>query len=478
MKKLLLINPVGQRSGGILSQATNSPPLGLAYVAAVTPSNWEVKIIDENIVDFTYEEADLVGVSAFTSTINRAYDIARLYREKGIKVVMGGIHPSMLPEESLQFADAVVVGEVEMVWSKIIDDFENRQLNGRYIGPQVDFDRFDVMPRHDLIDPSYKFRGVITSRGCPFNCNFCTVTKYLGSKYRQRKPENVLRELELLANNRYIFFQDDNLVGYRKAHKDNALKLFRGMLERGLKKRWFTQISVNVAQDEEVIKAAAEAGCMFVFIGFESLSPASLRLMRKNINLKTGPDNYRRVVDAFHKHGVGVVGSFMIGNDYESPKHFRHLAGFLVRSKIDAVQMTITTPLPGTAFMKQMQEEDRLLYKSFPEDWAKYRLSYVTRKIKGVDSETVYRGNNYIKNHIYKFPISQYRALRTCLSMRNMVNSYGVRRFNAGCKRGWMHSYSYRNFPKTLPETYGPGYIEKEENLDDVCTPGGNSLSI
>ena len=157
MRKLLLINPVGQRSGGILSQATNSPPLGLAYVAAVTPSNWEVKIIDENIVDFTYEEADLVGVSAFTSTINRAYDIARLYREKGIKVVMGGIHPSMLPEETLQFADAVVVGEVEMVWSKIIDDFENRQLNGRYIGPQVDFDRFDVMPRHDLIDPSYKF---------------------------------------------------------------------------------------------------------------------------------------------------------------------------------------------------------------------------------------------------------------------------------------------------------------------------------
>ena len=128
MKKLLLINPVGQRSGGILSQATKSPPLGLAYVAAVTPSSWDVKIIDENIADFKYEEADLVGITAFTSTINRAYDVARLYREKGIKVVMGGIHPSMLPEESLQFADAVVIGEVEMVWNRIIYDFENKRF--------------------------------------------------------------------------------------------------------------------------------------------------------------------------------------------------------------------------------------------------------------------------------------------------------------------------------------------------------------
>src|SRR3990172_603919 len=155
MKKLLLINPVSRRSGYLLSKFSTFPPLSLAYVAAVTPTNCEVKIIDENFDTFVFEEADLVGITAFTSNINRAYEISRLYRERRVKVVIGGIHASMLPEEALQFADAVVVGEAEGIWQKVIEDFDNNRLTGKYVGPRIDLSGFTVKPRRDLMHPSY-----------------------------------------------------------------------------------------------------------------------------------------------------------------------------------------------------------------------------------------------------------------------------------------------------------------------------------
>ena len=192
MKKLLLINPVGQRSGYLLSKSSTYSPLGLAYVAAVTPSNWEVKIADENFDGFEFEEADLVGITAFTSNINRAYEIARIYRKQSIKVIIGGIHASMLPDEALQYADSVVVGEVEGIWETVINDFENNRLSPKYIGPRIALDRFGIIPRHDLLHPSYISHSIQTSRGCPFNCNFCSVSRYLGRAYRQRTAKDVL----------------------------------------------------------------------------------------------------------------------------------------------------------------------------------------------------------------------------------------------------------------------------------------------
>ena len=196
MKKLLLINPVGRRSGYLLSKYSTFQPLSLSYIAAVTPSHWEVKIIDENIDEFQFEEADLVGITGFTSSINRAYQIARTYREKKIKVIMGGIHSSMLPEEALQYADTVVTGEGEGIWKQVIEDFENNLLLPRYNGPRIDLSQTQITPRRDLLHPNYFWNSVQTSRGCPFNCNFCSVSRYLGTEYRQRKATDVLNELE------------------------------------------------------------------------------------------------------------------------------------------------------------------------------------------------------------------------------------------------------------------------------------------
>src|SRR4030065_1553667 len=155
MKKLLLINPVGRRSGYLLSKFSTFPPLGLAYVAAVTPSDWNVKIVDENFDKFVLEEADLVGITAFTTTISRAYEIALMYRERKIKVVMGGIHVSMLPDEALQYAAAVLIGEAEGIWERVINDFENNRLSSKYVGVQMDLTTFKIIPRHDLPPPTY-----------------------------------------------------------------------------------------------------------------------------------------------------------------------------------------------------------------------------------------------------------------------------------------------------------------------------------
>jgi len=445
MKKLLLINPVSQISGGLLSKFSTAQPLGLAYVAAVTPSNWEVKIADENFGQLPIEDADLVGITAFTSNINRAYDLSRMYRKKNIKVIIGGIHSSMLPDEALNFADAVVVGEAEGIWEKVIDDFENNRLSGKYSGPQLDLSHFKIKPRRELLSSDYLFQSVQTSRGCPFNCDFCSVSKYLGRIYRQRRPEDVLDELKEIKGE-YLFFLDDNLVGYTDESKDRAIELFEGMIRRRLNKKWWMQTSINTADDETLLKLAGQSGCMFAFIGLESISEESLKAMKKGINIKIGVENYRRVIKAFHRNGIGVVGSFIIGNDHESPAYYRRLARFLVSAGVDVLQMTILTPLPGTALMERMRNENRLLYDNFPDDWIKYRLSYVVQKTVGVDPVTIYRGNNYIKHHIYSFPMNQYRMIKSFLSMKNITNFYAIYKFNQAMKRGWKGSHYYDKY--------------------------------
>ena len=215
---------------------------------------------------------------------------------------------------------------------------------------------------------------------------------------------------------KYITFIDDNLIGYSPESRNRAIELFEGMIGRGLRKKWWMQSSINAADDEHVIKLAAQAGCMYVFIGFETLNKKTLKDMKKGINLKIGVENYKRVVDRFHKYGIGVLGSFVIGNDYESPEYYKELADFLVTSGIDIVQISILTPLPGTDLMEQLQKEGRLIYQDLPKDWDKYRFSYVVHQPRGVEENTIYAGNNYIKNKIYSFPFYQYRLLNSAYS--------------------------------------------------------------
>jgi radical SAM superfamily enzyme YgiQ (UPF0313 family) len=449
MKKLLLINPMGRRSGLLLSKHSSFAPLSLAYIAAVTPSHWDIKILDETTTPFIFEEADLVGITGFTSNITRAYEIAQLYRAKKIKVILGGIHASLLPEEALQYGDAVVIGEVEGIWGQVIRDFENNCLQSKYLGPKIDLSHNSIPPRRDLIDPGYVWNSVQTSRGCPFNCFFCSVSNYLGQDYRQRNSKDVLNELNQIEG-KFIAFLDDNLIGHSPEHRNRARDIFRGMITQGGNKKWWMQTSINAIEDEDLIRLAAQAGCLFAFMGFETTNREMLSQMKKRINLKVGTNKYKKVVDTFHKYGIGVYGAFIIGMDEESPAYYEEMAEFLIHSGMDIVQISILTPLPGTRLFKQMESEGRLIYKNFPEDWEKYRFSYVVHEPKGLEEETIYRGDNFIKEKLYSFPTYPYRLLKSFINLKGGGNFYITKKYNQALKKGWENSHYFSKFPHKL----------------------------
>jgi radical SAM superfamily enzyme YgiQ (UPF0313 family) len=443
MKKLLLINPRGPKAGFMRSLFSSWPPLGLAYVAAATPPDWQVEIIDEDHEKIPFEPADLVGITAFSSRINRAYEIADTYRTKGIKVVLGGIHASMAPEEAVKYVDAVVIGEVENIWANLLKDFENGCLSQKYQGSVVDFSRPTLQPRHDLLRSNYAWDSIQTSRGCPFNCTFCSVSRYLGNDYRKRQVQECIEELKSLRRD-WVLFVDDNLIGYAEEHRAMAEELFSKMIENNLNKKFLMQTSINAADDVRVIKLAAKAGCASAFIGFETTSEDSLRTMKKGINLKIGVERYKQVVKTFHKYGIGVMGGFIMGNNHESSAYYRQVADFMVNAGVDVCQVSFLTPYPGTAFMDQVLKEDRLLCKNFPGDWDKFNFSNMVQRPLGVSVDDVYKGVNYVKGRLYSFPAYQVRLLKSFLNVRgNRASIYFSYKFNKMSREAYLHAHYY-----------------------------------
>jgi radical SAM superfamily enzyme YgiQ (UPF0313 family) len=376
-RKLILINPVNPRRVGLtVNPSSRFPPLGLGIVAALTPDDWSVKIIDENFERFSYEEADLVGLTAFTASVSRAYEIAEIYRKQGIKTVLGGIHASMLPDEALHYVDSVVIGEAEAIWPQVIGDFGCGNLKKVY---RTGFLELHDMPkpRHDLFHPGYMFGVIQTARGCPMDCDFCSVTAFNGHRYRQRPVDEVLDELEIIPK-KMVFFVDDNIIGYGKVAADRALAIFRGMIERRIKKEWFCQASMNFADEDEVLRCAAKSGCRMVFLGVEAESDDALGETNKKLNLKIGVDQYEKVFRRINRHGIAVLGAFIYGMDSDTPSALRRRTSYILGSALDVMQTTYLTSLPGTRLYNRLKEQGRLLYTDFPGDWVKYDMTQVT----------------------------------------------------------------------------------------------------
>jgi len=370
-KKLLLINPRSRhRIGFLIDKESRYPPLGLGIVAALTPDDWEVKLIDENFEDFVYEDADIVGITAFTSTAKRAYEIALAYRDKKIPVVMGGIHASMLPDEAEKYVDVVAIGEAEATWKKIISDFESGILKKRYSGGLISLDKMPVA-RHDLFNKEYVIDSIQTTRGCPMNCEFCSVPVFNGKAYRMRPVDDVLYELKVMNAERF-FFVDDNIVGYNKPARDHAKAIFRGMIDMGINKEWFCQASINFGEDEELLDLAYKAGCRLVLIGVESEKTDALQSMNKRSNLKAGVDNYQKIFSVIQKHGISVLGTFIMGLDTDTVQDIKNRTEYILNSNIDAVQISILTPFPGTKTYDDFLKEGRLTATGYPADWENY----------------------------------------------------------------------------------------------------------
>jgi len=434
--KLVLVNPVNPvRTGLTVNKGSRFPPLGLGIVAALTPDHWHVELIDENWEPFAYRDADLVGITAFTAAANRAYEIAALYREKGVPVVMGGIHASMCTDEALRFVDAVVVGEAEGTWPQVIADAEAGQLQGVYRSQTRNLVGL-VQPRRDLFHPDYIFASVQTSRGCPMDCEFCSVTAFNGHRYRRRPPEEVLDELATIPQ-KMLFFVDDNIIGYGKRAREQALALFRGMVERKIDKMWFCQASLNIADPEnkEVLHWAARAGCKMIFLGLEAEDVDALTQVNKQLNLKRGVDAYTQTFRNIHQAGIAVLGAFIFGMDGDTPQKLRQRADYMMRSGVDVMQTTYLTPLPGTRLFEQYRNAGRLLYTDFPTDWEHYDMTEVTHQPSAMSPTALHQAMTTANRRMYRWPTLISKATRALIATRDPM----VAMFT------WHSNLSYRN---------------------------------
>ncbi len=387
--KILLISPVSHNK--ILGEDFffKLPMLALPTLAAYTPADCTVRMIDERVQALDESvEADLVGITAMTALAPRAYRIADGFRRRGIKVVMGGMHPSARPEEALAHCDAVVVGEGERVWPQLVADFKKGCLKRIYKADRL----FDVSqtrpPRWDITDKNLysPVDFIETTRGCPMSCNFCAVTNFFGGHYRTKPLELIERLVgqvrptrKRLALKNMVFFVDDNIVGSRHHCKELLSMLKAHQIQ------WVGQASITVTRDDEILKLMSETRCLGLLIGLESLSDKTLAECGKRVNR---PSDYIAAVDKLHRYGIGVKASFIVGFDNDDSGIFDQMARFIMHSNLDSVYFSILTPYPGTRFFDQMERDGRILH----HDWEQYDTAHVVFQPARMSAEQLQQG--------------------------------------------------------------------------------------
>lgn len=408
--RLYLINPTNPLVSSVTAQESRWnryrvwKPLSLMVLAGLTPPEWEVVIVDENLGAPDYPampRPDLVGITAFTSQAPRAYDVAAYFRRLGVPVVMGGIHATMCVEEVLARVDSVVTREAEGIWPQVLADARQGGLKRQYDGGFAKISEL-TPARHDLLPARYAFGAIQTTRGCPLNCTFCSVTTFNGSQYRQRPIPEVVREFQAIREKR-VLVVDDNLIGTRLEHIARAKDLFRALAQANLRKQWIAQATINFADDAELLALAAKAGCRGVFIGFESPSPEGLLEVGKKFNLLKGRD-LRKSVRRIQRHRILVAGSFILGLDVDEPGIGQQIAEAASRYGVDHLNALFLTPLPGTRLWDQMKSEDRLALTAFPEDWKYYTLSFPVARYKHLSRDGILQEMIACNRNFYSLP--------------------------------------------------------------------------
>ena len=417
--KILLVQP---RATGFIGQVSKSGKAGFARVtlttiAALTPPQHEVVIHDARLGDPNYDgDWDLVGFTGMTCEIPHVYQMADKFRKRGKTVVIGGYHATALPEEAAKHADIVVVGEAEGLWPQILLELENggaKQSNYQN-ADMIEMQDMSI-PRRELLNRNMYtvFSTLQATRGCPFDCNFCTVTKFFGRSYRCRPVEEVVAEIKSQPAKQWMFL-DDNLI----ANGTYAKELFLALIPLGI--TWGSQASVTLMRDAELMDLYAAAGGRFVFIGFESLSAEALKSVGKGINR---PEEYVAGIRQLHRRGITIMGSFMFGLDGDDLGVFKRTVDFVNAAKIDVVLYHILTPFPGTRLYEEMDRQGRI----HDRDWSHYDACQSVIHPQRMTSEELQNGWYWAVRETYRLPNILRRILR----------------LEAGWKHRLAASYSY-----------------------------------
>jgi radical SAM superfamily enzyme YgiQ (UPF0313 family) len=363
--------------------------LSLLTVAAETPSGVRVEIADEQIDDIPWDgDWDLVGITCMTAAAPRAYEIARRFRCRGVPVVLGGMHPTFLPDEALEHADAVCLGDAEGVWARVVRDVQEGRL-ARVYRREVPARRvgLEPLPRHLLSTRRYgTVQAVQATRGCPHRCAFCAVSAFHSGRFRRRPVEEVVAEIAALPQ-RFFIFVDDSLT----ADPEYARELFGAL--RPLGKRWLGQATLGIADDEELVSSAAGSGCIGLFVGLETFTERSLETVGKSFNRVV---DYRERIEVLHAHGIGVEAGVVFGFDPDDRGVFRRTLRQLDELEIDMAQISVLTPLPGTPY------RDKMRPRIFDHDWSHYDYHHVVFEPRRMSAGELQAGHDWVTSEFYQ----------------------------------------------------------------------------
>jgi radical SAM superfamily enzyme YgiQ (UPF0313 family) len=390
--KILLVAPCP--ADELRPKSMDIPQLTLSLIAAMTPPQHEVDICEEVYEDkINFDgDYDVIGISIMTQTCLRGYEIANEFKKRDKIVVFGGIHATCRPQEAILYGDAVVIGEAEGgLWESVLTDIETNKLREFYKLEVLPDLQQHISPRKELIrcrSGKFAIAPIETTRGCPYNCDFCTVSRFFGTKQRHKKISDIIAEAESCPQN-YLFFLDDNITGDKKF----ARELFRELIP--LKKTWVGQASVNLSKDPETMKLAEKSGCGALLVGFESMTDDGLNHYRKS--LKSINDNVE-AVQRLRDNGILTMASLIFGLDTDTEQTFDDAYEFLVKSKAAFFQSCVMTPYPGTPVFDMLLEQKRIL----TDDWSKFDTTKVNIQPLNYSPERLLQGCNDIQDSIYK----------------------------------------------------------------------------
>ena len=389
--------------GSWASKLFGYPIITLPHLAALTPPPHTVKIINENFEDVSVSEpADLVGITSYTMTAPRVYELADEFRRHGKKVVLGGYHPTAMPAEAKEHADSVVLGEAEATWPLVISDAMNGTLQPFY-GPAPDFDMNKIPAiRRDLIRQNPFIGAVQSTRGCPNKCEFCAITSFCQHGVKQRPIKDVALEIKNMPNPIYVF-HDPSLT----VNPPYTRELMKELLRLHVHKGWVGNGNANVLGkvDDEFLDLARKSGCVEWFVGFESVSQAALNGIKKVVNKV---EDFKKTIDRIHEHGMTVQGGIIFGFDEDAPDIFDTTLEKMYEWELDAVEVNILTPYPGTPLYDRLEREGRILTK----DWSRYNQVEVVFQPKLMSPEELFEGARRVAREYYSVPDVIRRAAR------------------------------------------------------------------